>query len=293
MSNPLTIVVTGANRGIGLGIIRLLAKTHHERPLSIYATSRAGTDLQVPTTNSNSIQYRKLDIGDHSSIVTFLAALSKDNANVDVLINNAGINNNNRETTDLAEQVINVNYRGTRAMCEMFLSDGKMAQRKGARIVNVSSTASQLSNYTTSLQDSFRVVSSLDDVDELASSYISAVREGPEAQKSGGWGSGPRSYQVSKALMNALTVVLAKQNENVLINCCCPGWVDTDMGHQVGKPPKALEEGARIPVRLAIGELGGKGDADGGLGKGTERVSGRYFGNDGVTDRGWGKAREW
>ena len=67
------------------------------------------------------------------------------------------------------------------------------------------------------------------------------------------------------------------------------------MGHQVGRPPKTLEEGARIPVRLAIGELGAAGYKDGGLRKGGSggEVSGRYFGNDGVTDRGWGRAREW
>ena len=65
------------------------------------------------------------------------------------------------------------------------------------------------------------------------------------------------------------------------------------MGNQIGRPPKTLEEGARIPVRLGIGQLGHKGNLDGGLGEETERVSGRYFGNDGVTDRGWGKARDW
>jgi carbonyl reductase 1 len=37
----------------------------------------------------------------------------------------------------------------------------------------------------------------------------------------------PKSYQVSKALINALTVVLAKENPGVMVNCCCPGWVDT------------------------------------------------------------------
>ena len=42
-------------------------------------------------------------------------------------------------------------------------------------------------------------------------------------------------------------------------------------------------------------ELGSGGDSDGGLGKGkdSKKVSGRYFGNEGVTDRGWGRAREW
>lgn len=93
--------------------------------------------------------------------------------------------------------------------------------------------------------------------------------------------------------MNATTVVLARENQKVLINCCCPGWIDTDMGNQIGRPLKTLEEGARIPVRLAIGQLGNSGDRDGGLGQDSEKISGKYFGNDGVNDRGWGKVRGW
>jgi NAD(P)-dependent dehydrogenase (short-subunit alcohol dehydrogenase family) len=293
MPQNLTVVVTGSNRGIGQGVIQLLAKTQHQRPLTIYATSRAGTDLDIQPSHSNEIRYSKLDVGDKTSISAFLQNTVKDNAPIDVLINNAGINNNNRETPDLASQTIDVNYRGTRDMCQMFLEDGKMSRNPGSRIVNVSSTACQLSNYEPPIQESFRSVKTVSDVDSLAKRYESAVHQGGDAQQKEGWGSGPRSYQVSKALINALTVVLAQDNNDLMINCCCPGWVDTDMGHQVGRPPKTLEEGARIPVRLAIGALGPGGDRDGGLGKDTEHVSGKYFGNDGVTDRGWGKARGW
>ena len=290
------VVITGSNRGIGQGIIQLLAKTKHQPPLTIYATSRSGTDLNIQAAHGNEVRYSKLDVGDKSSISAFLRSTLKDHQAIDVLINNAGINNNNRETPELAAQTIDVNYRGTKEMCELFLSQGGMAKNKGSRIVNVSSTACQLSNYAPSIQEQFRAVKSLSDIDTLASSYLSAIQTGANVQADSGWGSSPKSYQVSKALINALTVVLAGQNTGVLVNCCCPGWVDTDMGHQVGRPPKTLEEGARIPVRLAVGELGSKGskgDGDGGLGTGTEEVSGRYFGNDGVGERGWGRVREW
>jgi carbonyl reductase 1 len=288
------IVVTGANRGIGQGIVQLLAKTQHQPPLTIYATSRAGTDLGIQTAHDNEVRYSKLDVGDKSSIKSFLQSALKENQHIDVLINNAGINNNNNETPDLAAQTIDVNYRGTKTMCELFLSQGGMAKNKGSRIVNVSSTACQLNNYSPSVQEKFRAVKSTADIDVIAETYVSAVQRGPSAQKDAGFGFGdPMSYQVSKALINALTVVLAKDNPDVLVNCCCPGWVNTDMGHQVGKPPKTLEEGAKIPVRLAIGELGKKGDDGGALGRGTERVSGKYFGNEGVTETGWGKERGW
>jgi carbonyl reductase 1 len=284
------VVVTGSNRGIGQGIIQLLAKTQHDPPLTIYATSRAGVDLNIQGSHNNEVRYSKLDVGDKSSITSFLKSTLKGGQAIDVLINNAGINNNNEETPELAAQTIDVNYRGTKSMCELFLDQGGMAKNKGSRIVNISSTACQLSNWAPSVQEQFRAVKSLSDVDELADSYLSSL---PSKQESAGWGSGAKSYQASKSLINALTVVLAQENPDVLINCCCPGWVNTDMGHQVGKPPKTLEEGARIPVRLAIGELGSAGDEDGGLSKGTEKISAKYFGNESVTGTGWGRERGW
>lgn len=287
MPQNLTILVTGSNRGIGLGIVQLLAKTQHTKPLHIIASSRSGADLGIQSTSPNTVEYASLDIGSKASITSF-SSRAKD---INVLINNAGINNNNQETPNLAAQTIDVNYRGTRDMCTTFLANGA---GKLDRIVNVSSTACQLSNYTPSTQSQFRGVASISDIDALADTYVAAVHKGSSTQRDAGFGAPPKSYQVSKALINALTVVLARENKETSINCCCPGWVNTDMGHQVGRPPKTLEEGARIPVRLAIGELGTEGDEDGRLGsESREKVSGRYFGNEGVTDRGWGRAREW
>ncbi|KAL1606885.1 hypothetical protein SLS59_002583 [Nothophoma quercina] len=288
MSKNLTVVVTGSNRGIGQGIIQLLAKTQHTSPLNIIATSRGGVDLGIQVFPPNTVQYAKLDIGDKSSIQSFFSSTQ----NVDVLINNAGINQNNEEDAQKAEQVIDVNYKGTRDMCQAFLSAA--SPDPSTRIVNVSSTGGQSNNYDKAVQQKFHSTQSISDIDALASAYVNAVKQGASAQKQAGFGSPPKSYQVSKSLINALTVVLARENSDVAINCCCPGWVNTDMGHQVGRPPKTLEEGARIPVRLAIGDLGIQGDQDGELGKGhSEKLSGRYFGNDGVSDRGWGRAREW
>ena len=46
------------------------------------------------------------------------------------------------------------------------------------------------------------------------------------------------TYQVSKAAENAFTIILARDNPEFLINCCCPGWVDTRIGAVTGQPPK-------------------------------------------------------
>lgn len=60
--------------------------------------------------------------------------------------------------------------------------------------------------------------------------------------KESGWPGGySAGYAATKAAQTALTRILARENPNLLINCCCPGWVNTDMGaHSGGKPPKSI-----------------------------------------------------
>lgn len=98
-----------------------------------------------------------------------------------------------------------------------------------------------------------------------------------------------------------MTAVLAREHPGLTINACCPGWVDTDMGNLLGRPPKTLgtwnllmrwqgmqlitieltvADGAKIPIRL------GFGDIDGG-------VTGRYWGNPSVRDKGDGQVQAW
>jgi carbonyl reductase 1 len=79
--------------------------------------------------------------------------------------------------------------------------------------------------------------------------------------------------------VNALTRILAKDHPGLIINACCPGWVKTDMGVQIGRAPKTPEDGAKIPVRLAFGDIGG--------------VTGRYWANSSVRSREEGEVQEW
>jgi carbonyl reductase 1 len=283
MSRKLIVVVTGSNRGLGYGIVKTLAATQHLQPLIIYATSREGSQLDIVPSYGNEVRYSTLDITSKSSIAKFLhLALDQDSPNhaVDILINNAGINLDDDYSYQRAVAEFETNYRGTRMMCELFLSEqgGKMWRNPGARIVNISSSASQLTGYSSQIQACFRDANlTLENLDVLAAEYLSAVES--ETEYKTGWGHEGSAYAVSKACVNALTRILARQHTEVLVNCCDPGWVATDIGRQSGEGGKTPEQGAKIPVRLAVGDVGG--------------VSGKFWANCDMRSVGSGEAREW
>jgi len=73
----------------------------------------------------------------------------------------------------------------------------------------------------------------LSDLEAMMDEYQAAADNGTERRN--GWPK--QAYAVSKAAMNALTATLARENAGLVINCCCPGWVATDMGRMVGSTP--------------------------------------------------------
>lgn len=276
MEKNTIIVVTGSNRGLGLAICRLLAQTPHTSPFTIYATSRESVHLDIKPVHNNLIYFEQLDITSTSSIQNLI---SKINSPVDILINNAAVTLDVEYGYENAVKTFEVNYRGTRTICELFLNEGGMAESKGSRIVNVTASGSSaLSSYSEDIQAQFiSPTLTLAGLDNLVDAYLQSVKAGTEEES--GWNHVKASYNVSKSCINALTTVLSRQYPGVLINCCCPGWNKTDMGRLGGEFGKDPIDGAKIPVKLAIGDIGD--------------VSGGYWANDSIIDTGDGKLREW
>ncbi|KAL6715510.1 hypothetical protein ACLMJK_006471 [Lecanora helva] len=282
MTSPTVAIVTGANRGIGKAIAQTLAHSF-KGPLVLYATSRKGLDMKFPTASETKVKYPILDIADSTSIRDFAQTIKKDHDAVDVLINNAGVNADDEYSPEHVRLTLDTNVRGTLLMCQTFIP----LLRKTGRIVNVSSTASSLNNYDGEIRNRFRSSDmTFDGLEKLMQEYQKwivfdlyeqqSANEGTESQH--GWP--PRAYSVSKACVNALTAVLARENQGLVINACCPGWVDTDMGTMVGsRPPKDQADGAKIPLRLGFGNIG--------------NVTGRYWGNPSIADTGDGQVMEW
>ncbi|EGY22209.1 carbonyl reductase [Verticillium dahliae VdLs.17] len=253
-------VVTGANKGIGLAVVRQLAlqypTSHIENgSFLVYLTSRDDTrgkeavasleqELQkskVLATDGGAteVKHHQLDISDSKSIKTLADYLKKEHPDgIDFVINNAGI----------ALEGFGNTLEATRAWIPTLKADG--------RIVNVASISGALNKYSRSIRDRFINAEAVDDVTDLMEEFTAAVAKG--THEADGWPSA--AYAVSKAGEIAQTRAIAKElkddGSKILINSCHPGWVVTDMTK--GKGTKTADQGAQTPVQLAIEDIGGK-----------------------------------
>ena len=156
---------------------------------------------------------------------------------------------------NIVKTVLKTNYYGTLAISTEFLP----LIRPGGRLVNVASEDGQLIPYSEPLKQAFIDASntSIEACTALMKKFTADVLT--EKEKPEGWPSAAYAYAVSKAGEIALTKVIAleaeKNGEKVLINACCPGFVNTDMTR--GQGVLTPDEGAKMPVLLALGDLGG------------------------------------
>ena len=67
------------------------------------------------------IIYKSLDISDSRSIASLKKTIQEAGEPVDVLINNAGVNLDDKFSVENAHKTLDVNYRGTLAVCQAFM----------------------------------------------------------------------------------------------------------------------------------------------------------------------------
>jgi NAD(P)-dependent dehydrogenase (short-subunit alcohol dehydrogenase family) len=197
-------VVSGANRGIGLEVVRQLAQLGCDVVLGARDPTKgeaARRKLGAP-----SVIVMALDVADPKAAPRVAEQVRDRFGRCDILINNAGVHYDTWETATRADfrivhEAMETNVVGAWRLAAALVP--LMRERHYGRIVNVSSEAGS-----------------------LASMDASAP-----------------AYAVSKAALNALTRVLAAElrGTGVLVNSICPGWVATDMGGRGGRP---VEQGA-------------------------------------------------
>jgi carbonyl reductase 1 len=222
-ATPRTVLVTGANRGLGLET----AKELLERGLHVILTSRSDDGARIAEEllgRGLRAEYRPLDVADATSVAALAASLKHDGVTLDVLVNNAGIALDGF-SLDTARRTLDVNYFGAARVTDALsplLADG-------AAIVMVSSGMGELAAFSEPLRRRFLDPSlSRGTLNALMQAFLRDVKE--RRVREAGWPSS--AYRVSKAGLNALVRVLAPtlRARRIRVNAVCPGWVRTDMG---------------------------------------------------------------
>uniref|UniRef100_A0A3P9LP95 Zgc:112332 n=1 Tax=Oryzias latipes TaxID=8090 RepID=A0A3P9LP95_ORYLA len=137
-----TVIITGANTGIGKETARDLARRGARIIMACRDLERAEearTDIFEDTGNENMV-IRKLDLSDTKSIKAFAELINKEEKQVNVLINNAGIMMcPYSKTADGFEMQLGVNHLGHFLLTYLLLD--LMKRSAPARIVVVASVA--------------------------------------------------------------------------------------------------------------------------------------------------------
>lgn len=225
-------VVTGANRGLGLALVRTLCATWRKDGL-VYLTARNARAGQraIEQLASEGLRpaFHLLDIAEDASVRTFAEYIAAHHGGVDVLIQNAAYAAKpNVSGADQVRTMINTNNLGTYRVLSAF----RPLLRPDARVVVLASGFGTLASLPRPLHERFDADSlSMEDINRTMNDYVEAVEERREA--AGGW---PAWINISsKVGQVATTRIFARELKRdsatprgVLVNAACPGWTATD-----------------------------------------------------------------
>jgi carbonyl reductase 1 len=215
-----TVLITGANRGIGQQLARMLATEGWDVLVAARDLAKGkATATRLRKDTGGRLKPVELDVTSDASVASALQKLRDGTIRIDALVNNAGVYRGSSEADTLE-----TNFFGPLRVTLGLLP----ILRETATVTNVTSGLGELSN----LDAKYRAL--LSDPALTRDGLVELVRRGVD------WGSDP--YGASKSALNALTRILAKELAPIRVNATCPGWVRTDMGGRGA--PRAVEEGA-------------------------------------------------
>ncbi|XP_058517637.1 carbonyl reductase [NADPH] 3 isoform X1 [Ochotona princeps] len=248
-------LVTGANKGVGFAIARDLCRRFSgDVVLTARDEARGRAAVQQLQAEGLSPRFHKLDITDLQSIRTLRDFLRREYGGLNVLVNNAGIAFESDDPTPFdiqAELTMKTNFFATRSVCTELLP----IMKPHGRVVNISSLqgSKALEDCSEDLREKFRCETlSEGDLVDLMKKFVEDTRN--EVHEKEGW---PDSaYGVSKLGVTVLSRILARRldekrkADRILLNACCPGWMQTDAAGDDGC--RTVEEAAETPVYLAL-----------------------------------------
>lgn len=214
------ILITGANRGLGLETARQLALPGH----IIYLGSRDAQKGQLAASalKNQSVFPLQIDLNDPDTFRTACALIEAKHGRLDVLINNAGVMldedimaySTPNVKPGILKQSFNTNFFGTVELTNALLP--LLLKSKAPRIVNLSSNVGSLTMHSNR--------------EPLMKTF---------------------AYNSSKTALNSYTVHLANAYADTAlkVNSAHPGWLKTDMGTDYA--PMEVAEGVETILWLA------------------------------------------
>jgi NAD(P)-dependent dehydrogenase (short-subunit alcohol dehydrogenase family) len=142
-----SVLITGTSTGIGLATALTLGRTGHKVYATMRNPSRAPELGERAAKEKLPIKVSVMDVDSDSSVKTAIADIQKDAGQIDVLINNAGIERNGSiEEMPLSDfrAVMETNYFGALRCIQALVP--QMRQRKSGCIINVASVAGHISS---------------------------------------------------------------------------------------------------------------------------------------------------
>ncbi|MCH2208504.1 MAG: 3-oxoacyl-[acyl-carrier-protein] reductase [Lentisphaerales bacterium] len=141
------IVITGGNRGIGLGITKRFLSEGAK--VAVIGTRPESVDPVIAdlSTDDNEIRGYALNVAEREKVEEVFKQITNDFGGIDVLVNNAGITKDTllmRMKEEDWDSVIDINLKGA-FNCLKAVTRTMMKARKG-RIINISSVVGQTGN---------------------------------------------------------------------------------------------------------------------------------------------------
>ena len=263
------ILITGANKGIGLATVAKLLGSYDETFLLLGSRdSKKGQQalnslLDIQPEWKDRLDLIQIDVEQDLSVNSaaeeVVTKFGRTPSPLYAIVNNAGIGNSMLGL----KKVLQVNTFGPKRVCDAFLP---LLNPSIGRVVNVTSASGPLylagsSNETKNLLTNPDV--SWTEIEKFMSECLKL-----ESERTTDWGGDWPAYGISKACTNAYSIYLAKKNPNLTINACTPGFIETDltrpMAEANSKTPaemgmKSPEEGASASVFLLMGNPSGSG----------------------------------
>lgn len=255
------ILITGANKGIGLATVKKLLESYSDTYVLLGSRDLSrGQHTLNELVNSNQqwndrIDLIKIDVEQDDSVNSAAEEVAekfgKNAGTLYGIVNNAGIGN----STSGMNKILQVNTYGIKRVCEVFIP---LLDTTAGRIVNVTSASGPM--FLAGCSEKVKRLLTNPEVNwaEIETFMNESLKASSESGETVGQSSGlGTAYGLSKACTNAYTIYLARQIPNLIINACTPGFIETDltrpMAEAGGKTPaemgmKSPEEGASASI---------------------------------------------